>query len=96
MAYMKKLAAQKPHFRRGHTLMVQLLAAGEFPVNVIAYGYQVEYMKAQGASLDWAADEPVDVESAGPRYLPGRSNARRAAVARAGRSGPELLGHPQL
>lgn len=61
MAYMKKLAAQKPHFRRGHTLMVQLLAAGEFPVNVIAYGYQVEYMKAQGASLDWAADEPVTV-----------------------------------
>ncbi|MFQ5683144.1 MAG: ABC transporter substrate-binding protein [Candidatus Binatia bacterium] len=61
MAFMKKLAAQKPNFRRGHTLMVQLLAAGEFPVNVIAYGYQVEYMKAQGATLDWAADQPVTV-----------------------------------
>jgi len=59
LAYMKKLAAQKPQFRRGHTMMLQLLAAGEFPVNVIAYGYQVEYMKKQGAPLDWAADEPV-------------------------------------
>jgi iron(III) transport system substrate-binding protein len=60
-AYMKKLALQKPHFRRGHTLMVQLLAAGEFPVNVMAYGYQVEYVKSQGASIDWSADEPVTV-----------------------------------
>ncbi len=61
MAFMKKLAAQKPNFRRGHTLMVQLLAAGEFPVNVIAYGYQVEYMKAQGATLGWSADQPVTI-----------------------------------
>jgi len=59
MAYMKKLAAQKPDFRRGHTLMLQILAAGEYPVNVISYGHQVEYMKAQGAPLGWSADEPV-------------------------------------
>ncbi len=59
MAYMKKLAAQKPDFRRGHTLMLQILAAGEYPVNVISYGHHVEYMKAQGAPLGWSADEPV-------------------------------------
>ena len=59
LAYMKKLAAQKPQFRRGHTMMLQLLAAGEFPVNVIAYGYQMEFMKKQGAPLGWSADEPV-------------------------------------
>jgi iron(III) transport system substrate-binding protein len=59
MAYMKKLAAQEPQFRRGHTMMLQLLAVGEFPVNVIAYGYQVEYLKKQGAPLGWSADEPV-------------------------------------
>lgn len=59
MAFMKKLAAQKPQFRRGHTMMLQLLAVGEFPVNVIAYGYQVEYLKKQGAPLGWSADEPV-------------------------------------
>lgn len=59
MAYMKKLAAQEPQFRRGHTMMLQLLAVGEFPVNVIAYGYQVEYLKKQGAPIDWSADEPV-------------------------------------
>jgi len=61
MAFMKRLAAQKPNFRRGHTLMVQLLAAGEFPMNVIAYGYQVEYMKAQGATIGWSADQPVTI-----------------------------------
>ncbi len=59
LAYMKKLAAQEPQFRRGHTMMLQLLAVGEFPVNVIAYGYQVEYLKKQGAPIDWSADEPV-------------------------------------
>ncbi|MFQ5684632.1 MAG: ABC transporter substrate-binding protein [Candidatus Binatia bacterium] len=61
MAFMKKLAAQKPDFRRGHTLMLQILAAGEYPVNVMTYGHNVEFMKARGAPIDWVADQPVTV-----------------------------------
>jgi len=33
--FMKKLAAQRPNLRAGHIIQLQLLAAGEFPVNVM-------------------------------------------------------------
>lgn len=64
LEFMKKLAAQRPHFRPGHSLQVQLLAAGEFPVNVMAYGYRVEEMRSKGAPMDWYADEPVTITGA--------------------------------
>lgn len=59
LAFMKELAAQRPQFRPGHTLQVQLVAAGEFPANVMGYGFRVEEMKNKGAPVDWFADEPV-------------------------------------
>ncbi len=62
--FMKKLAAQRPNLRAGHIIQLQLLAAGEFPVNVMGYGFQVEQMRSKGAPLDWAADEPVTVTGA--------------------------------
>ena len=62
--FMKKLAAQRPHLRAGHTIQLQLLAAGEFPVNVMGYGFQAEQMRSKGAPLDWTADEPVTVTGA--------------------------------
>ncbi len=62
LKYMKALAAQNPNMRSGHTLILQLVAAGEFPVSVVAYGYAVEEMKLKGAPLDWAADEPVTIQ----------------------------------
>ncbi len=64
LEFMKKLAAQRPHFRPGHSLQVQLLAAGEFPVNVMAYGFRVEEMRSKGAPMDWYADEPVTITGA--------------------------------
>ncbi|MDP2601833.1 MAG: extracellular solute-binding protein [Deltaproteobacteria bacterium] len=62
--FMKRLAGQRPHFRPGHTLQIQLVAAGEFPVNVMGYGYRVEEMRAKGAPIDWYADEPVSITGA--------------------------------
>ncbi len=61
LAFMKRLAAQKPQFRHGDTLTAQLLAAGEFPLCVVCYGYRLELMKSKGAPVDWNADEPVTV-----------------------------------
>ncbi len=61
LAFMQRLAAQKPQFRHGDTLMTQLLAAGEFAICVICYGYRLEFMKSKGAPVDWNADEPVTV-----------------------------------
>ena len=61
LAFMKRLAAQKPQFRHGDTLTAQLLAAGEFSICVVCYGYRLELMKSKGAPVDWNADEPVTV-----------------------------------
>jgi ABC-type Fe3+ transport system substrate-binding protein len=62
--FMKRLAAQRPSLRAGHSIQLQLLAAGEFPVNVMGYGFQAEQMRAKGAPLDWTVDEPVTVTGA--------------------------------
>lgn len=64
LEFMKRLAAQRPQFRGGHSLQVQLIAAGEFPVNVMGYGYAVEALRAKGAPIDWTADEPVSITGA--------------------------------
>ena len=59
LSLMKRLALQKPLFRHGDTLIAQLLAAGEFAVCIVCYGYRLEFMKSKGAPVDWNADEPV-------------------------------------
>lgn len=56
--YMERLREQKPVFRQGNTLIVQLMAAGEFPV-AITYAHTVEQMKEKGAPIDWVAVDPV-------------------------------------
>lgn len=50
--FMRGLAAQNPVLHRGHTLIANLLVAGEFPL-AIAYASRIEEMKAKGAPLDW-------------------------------------------
>lgn len=59
LGFMKRLAARKLSFRHGDTLIAQLLAAGEFSICVVCYGYRIELMKSKGAPVDWNADEPV-------------------------------------
>lgn len=59
MTYMKKLAAQKPEIRTGHTLATQLLAVGEFSLSPVLYGYRVNQMMAQGAPIDFVLIDPV-------------------------------------
>ncbi len=61
LALMKRLAAQKPQFRHGDTLTAQLLAAGEFSICIVCYGYRLELMKSKGAPVDWNADEPMTI-----------------------------------
>jgi iron(III) transport system substrate-binding protein len=57
--YMKALAAQKPQLRRGHTLLAQLLAAGEFPLAIV-FPYQIEQLKAKGARVEWVrSTDPI-------------------------------------
>jgi iron(III) transport system substrate-binding protein len=57
--FMKALAGQKPQLRRGHTLLAQLLAAGEFPLAIV-FPYQIEQLRAKGAPVAWVrSTDPI-------------------------------------
>ena len=58
-AYMRRLAAQNFNFRHGHTLMSQLVAAGEYPGAVFVYGPQTQFIRSTGAPIDWNALNPT-------------------------------------
>jgi iron(III) transport system substrate-binding protein len=53
LEYMKKLARQNLQMRKGHTLLAQLVAAGEVAMAVVVYSNRVERMKNAGAPIDW-------------------------------------------
>lgn len=57
--FMEKLAALNPTLRDGNTLVLQLLAAGEFPIAAGVYEYSIEDLKSKGAPVDWLGLEPV-------------------------------------
>ena len=57
--FMEKLAALNPTIRDGNTLVLQLLAAGEFPLSAGVYEYSIEDLKTKGAPVDWFGLEPV-------------------------------------
>jgi iron(III) transport system substrate-binding protein len=50
--YMKALAGQDIQWRKGHTLIASLMAAGEFPLAIV-YSYTVDQMKNDGAPVEW-------------------------------------------
>jgi iron(III) transport system substrate-binding protein len=57
-AFMEQLRKQKPAFREGHSLIAQLLGAGEFPL-AITYAHTVEQLKSRGAPIDWISLDPM-------------------------------------
>jgi iron(III) transport system substrate-binding protein len=59
LAYMQRLAAQNYHIRHGHTLMTQLVAAGEYPGAVLVYAPQTQMTKSAGAPIDWHPLNPT-------------------------------------
>jgi len=59
LAYMKELAKQKIPVRTGHTLLAQLVAAGEAAIDINIPSHIVENMKQSGAPIDWTAPGPV-------------------------------------
>ncbi len=52
LKYHRALAQQQIHWRKGHTLISQLITAGEFPVGIV-YAHRIESMKKAGAPIDW-------------------------------------------
>jgi iron(III) transport system substrate-binding protein len=60
VAFLKKLAAQNPTPRRGNSLRVQLVIAGEYPL-LITMASPVELARRDGAPVQWVPLEPVPV-----------------------------------
>ena len=59
MDFFRRLAKQQIQIRRGHTLIAQLVAAGEIPLALTVRVGIAESLKAKGAPLDWVAIEPI-------------------------------------
>jgi iron(III) transport system substrate-binding protein len=50
--FMKALSRQDINWRKGHSLLAQLMAAGEFPLALV-YLHRIEAMKQLGAPVEW-------------------------------------------
>jgi len=59
LAYFKKLAAQKPMMRDGHTLLAEMLASGEIAIVLTAFNHSVEKLKRKQAPVDWKPLQPA-------------------------------------
>ena len=59
LAYFRKLAAMKPGVRSGHTLMAELVAAGEIDIALDAHVQGVARLKQKGAPVEWRALQPA-------------------------------------
>jgi iron(III) transport system substrate-binding protein len=59
LAYFRALAASGPQVRSGHTLLTELVAAGEIPIALTVYNQAVDKLKEKGAPLDWKALQPA-------------------------------------
>jgi iron(III) transport system substrate-binding protein len=53
MEFMRALAKQDIAIRGGRSLVTQLLSAGEFDLQIVAYWYRPHLIKKKGAPVDW-------------------------------------------
>jgi len=59
LAYFRKLAEARPQMRTGHTLMAELLAAGEIPLAATVYNHNIERLTKNGAPVKWKPLTPT-------------------------------------
>ena len=57
--FLKALAQQEIYIRRGRSLLTQLLLAGEFDVQIVAYWHEVNRLMKQKAPIGWVGIEPA-------------------------------------
>jgi iron(III) transport system substrate-binding protein len=58
-AFFQKLATMNPDVRTGHSLLTEMVAAGEVPVALTIYNANAESLKLRGAPIDWIPVDPV-------------------------------------
>jgi iron(III) transport system substrate-binding protein len=59
MDFFRRLAELKPELRKGHILLMQLIASGEVEVGLASYYGNAASAKLRGGAVQWAAVEPV-------------------------------------
>lgn len=59
MEFFRRLAELKPELRKGHILLMQLIASGEVEVGLASYYGNAASAKLRGGAVQWAAVEPV-------------------------------------
>ncbi len=82
LKYMRALAKQNIEWRKGHTLITQMMAAGEFPLSIV-YAHRSEGMKQKGAPVEWVNTvNPIVVtlNSAGLSPKPAHPNVARLFI----------------
>jgi iron(III) transport system substrate-binding protein len=58
-AYLKKLGQQDLRLVEGYTHMVNLMAAGEYPLTIFVQVSKVDGMRRKGAPVDWLPSSPT-------------------------------------
>src|SRR5262245_57342285 len=61
LEFMRALAKQEVSIRSGRGMVTQLLGAGEYDLQIVAYWYRPHLMKKHGAPVAWIAFEPAIV-----------------------------------
>ena len=59
LALFRRIAAQKPQVRTGHTLINGLVASGEVPLAAAVYNHAAERLALTGAPIKWKALAPT-------------------------------------
>ena len=59
VSFLKALAQQEIYIRRGRSLLTQLLLAGEFDVQIVAYWHEVSRLMKDRAPVGWVGIEPA-------------------------------------
>lgn len=77
--FMKKFAGQNLQMRAGHTLLAQLVGAGEAALATVVYSNRVERMKASGAPIDWVRFKGPTISAINAISIPERAPHPNAA-----------------
>ena len=59
MEFFRRLSDQQLLIRKGHTLLANLVVAGEVPISPTLYNHRPQILKRRGAPIDWKPLEPV-------------------------------------
>lgn len=73
LEFMKRFAGQSLQMRKGHTLLAQLVAAGEVALATVVYSNRVERLKASGAPIDWVRFKGPTITALNAISIPDRA-----------------------